>query len=147
MIWDTFSMILTPGHTLSTPSNPFPDPAVWKSILPREWRIAIRASFMRVENRYSEYYLRYVGFESLLRGARPLVRPPRPPPAGPKNLRKMSEKLSTGIKKAIRHSRGGILFYTAGSGNGLEGLEVVCPGTQKHVDPKKNTHFCYRKIC
>ena len=28
---------------------------------------------------------------------------------------------------AIRHSRGRKLFYTAGSRNGLEGVEVVCP--------------------
>ena len=37
---------------------------------------------------------------------------------------------STRIKDvgiAIRHSRGRILFYTAGSGNGLEGVEVLCP--------------------
>ena len=35
---------------------------------------------------------------------------------------------STRIKDAgiaIRHSRGGILFYTAGSGNGLEGVDSV----------------------
>ena len=37
---------------------------------------------------------------------------------------------STCIKDAgiaIRHSRGGILFYTAGSKNGLEGMEAMCP--------------------
>ena len=37
---------------------------------------------------------------------------------------------STCIKNAgiaIRHSRGRILFYTAGSRNGLEGMEAVCP--------------------
>ena len=42
--------------------------------------------------------------------------------------------LSTRIKDAgiaIRHSRGRILFYTAGSGDGLEGEDTVCPGTQK----------------
>ena len=40
-------------------------------------------------------------------------------------------QLSTRIKDAgiaIHHARGGILFYTAGSGNGLEVVEVVCPG-------------------
>ena len=40
------------------------------------------------------------------------------------------QTVSTRIKDAgiaIRHSRGRILFYTAGSGNGLEGVEVVCP--------------------
>ena len=35
---------------LSTPSNPFLDPAVQKKVYPREWRIAIHASVMRVEN-------------------------------------------------------------------------------------------------
>ena len=37
---------------------------------------------------------------------------------------------STRIKDAgmaIRHLRGRILFYTAGSRNALEGMEVVCP--------------------
>ena len=53
---------------------------------------------------------------------------------------------STCIKDAgiaIRHSRERILFYTAGSKNGLEGVETVCPGTPKEVVPKKNTVFCY----
>ena len=39
--------------------------------------------------------------------------------------------LSTRIKDAgiaIRLSRGRILFYTAGSGNGLEEVDTVCPG-------------------
>ena len=38
-----------PGQTVSTFSNPFPDPAVWKRY-PCEWRIAIPASLMRVDN-------------------------------------------------------------------------------------------------
>ena len=40
-----------------------------------------------------------------------------------------SRDFSTRIKDAgiaIRHSRGGILFYTAGSGNGLEGVVALC---------------------
>ena len=54
-----------------------------------------------------------------------------------------SRRFSTRIKDAgiaIRHSQGRILFYTAGSGNGLEGADAVYPGTQKQVDPK-NRHF------
>ena len=38
---------LCPGPLVFTPSNPFPDTAVQKSILPREWRTAIPASLMR----------------------------------------------------------------------------------------------------
>ena len=52
--------------------------------------------------------------------------------------------LSTRIKDAgiaIRHSRGGILFYTAGSRNGFEGMDSVCPGTQNQVDPVKKAFF------
>ena len=47
---------------------------------------------------------------------------------------------------AIRHSRGRILFYTAGSRNGLEGLDGKDIHTQKQVVPKKMTLFCYTKI-
>ena len=32
-------------------------------------------------------------------------------------------------------------FYTAGSRNGFEGREVVCPHTKKHVDPIKRIFF------
>ena len=42
---------------------------------------------------------------------------------------------STRIKDAeiaIRHSRERILFYTAGSRNGFQGMEPVCIQTQKH---------------
>ena len=38
-------------HTGSIPSNLFLDPAVWKSILPREWRIDIPESLMQVDNK------------------------------------------------------------------------------------------------
>ena len=37
-------------------------------------------------------------------------------------------------------------FYTAGSGNGFEGMVSVCPHTTKYVDPIKKTLLCYRKI-
>ena len=56
--------------------------------------------------------------------------------------------LSTRIKDAgiaVRHSRGRILFYSAGSRNGLEGVDTVCPGTQKQVDPKKRHVFVIEK--
>ena len=56
---------------------------------------------------------------------------------------------STRIKDAgiaIRHSRGGILFYTAGSRNGLERVVGDGPGHKKEVVPKKKTCFCYGKI-
>ena len=47
--------------------------------------------------------------------------------------------------------RGRILFYTAGSRNGLEGNghRWASDGTthKKEVVPKKKTLFCYRKIC
>ena len=52
---------------------------------------------------------------------------------------------STRIKDAgiaIRHSRGRILFYTAGSGNGLEGVDNRDSDPQKDVDPKKKTLCC-----
>ena len=59
--------------------------------------------------------------------------------------------LSTRIKDAgiaIRHSRGRILFYTAGSRNGLEGMETVCPqgsrrrpGTHKKKLYLRKRHF------
>ena len=91
---------------MSTPSNPFPDPAVWKSILPCEWQIAIPASLMRVENCHMR-----VGHGSSLWAVPGYI-------------------YSTRIKDAgiaIRHSRGYTFFYTAGSGNGLEG--VVGDGT------------------
>ena len=58
-------------------------------------------------------------------------------------------QLSTRIKDAgiaIRHSRGGILFYTAGSRNGLEGVVGEGPGHKKEVVPKKDRVFCYGKI-
>ena len=58
---------------------------------------------------------------------------------------------STRIKDAgiaIRHSRGRILFYTAGSRNGLEGMETVCPqgsrrrpGTHKKKLYLRKRHF------
>ena len=42
---------------------------------------------------------------------------------------------------AIRHSQDRIIFYTAGSGNGLEGKEPMCPQTRNlenriNLDPK-----------
>ena len=44
---------------------------------------------------------------------------------------------------AIRHSGGcTYFFYTVGSGNGLEGVDSVCPGTQKQLDPIEKTLFC-----
>ena len=57
--------------------------------------------------------------------------------------------LSTRIKDAgiaIRHSRGRILFYTAGSRNGLERVAGVGPGHEKEVVSKKKELFCYGKI-
>ena len=60
-----------------------------------------------------------------------------------------NKPFSTRIKDAgiaIRHSRGGILFYTAGSRNGLERVAGQAPGHKKEVVPKKNIFFCYRKI-
>ena len=57
--------------------------------------------------------------------------------------------LSTRIKDAgiaIRHSRGRILFSTAGSRNGLEGVGSQDIHTQKQVVPEKMRLFCYRKI-
>ena len=59
--------------------------------------------------------------------------------AGPENFwhpfqRKCALVLSTRIKDAgiaIRHSRGGILFYTAGSRNGLKGVDIGGHQTQK----------------
>ena len=59
------------------------------------------------------------------------------------------EACSTRIKDAgiaIRHSRGRILFYTAGSRNELERVAGVGPGHKKEVVPKKKTLFCYGKI-
>ena len=56
---------------------------------------------------------------------------------------------STRIKDAgiaIRHSRGRILFYTAGSRNGLERVVGGGSGHKKQVDPKKNTRVCHRQI-
>ena len=58
--------------------------------------------------------------------------------------------LSTCIKDAgiaIRHSRGGILFYAAGSRNGFQGMEKgVSPHKIKIKNHIKKTLFCYRKI-
>ena len=42
---------------------------------------------------------------------------------------------------AIRHSRKRILFYTAGSSNGFEGIVLVCPDTKKQVDPMRTYVF------
>ena len=58
------------------------------------------------------------------------------------------KQLSTRIKDAgiaIRHSRGGILFYTAGSRNGLEVVDIRGTDTQKEVDPNKSTFFVIEK--
>ena len=55
---------------------------------------------------------------------------------------------STRIKDAgvaIRHSQGGILFYTAGSRNGLEGVGGNGIHTQNQVDPKKMMFFVIEK--
>ena len=52
---------------------------------------------------------------------------------------------STRIKDAgiaIRHSRGYTLFYTAGSGNGLEEVDTVCPGK---LTPRKRHFFVIEK--
>ena len=72
------------------------------------------------------------------------------PEGGCANTRLDRGLKSTRIKDAgiaIRHSRGRILFYTAGSRNGLERVVSGGPGHKKEVAPKKNTLFCYRKIC
>ena len=56
--------------------------------------------------------------------------------------------LSTQIKDAgiaIHRSRERILFYTAGSGNGLEGLAAEATEAQKEVDPKKRHLFVIEK--
>ena len=44
-----YNFLLCQRPPMSTPFNPFLDPAVYKSILPREWRIAIPASLMRID--------------------------------------------------------------------------------------------------
>ena len=57
-------------------------------------------------------------------------------------------KSSTRIKDAgiaIRHSRGRILFYTAGSRNGFQWMEVVCPHTKKHKTISKRHLFLIEK--
>ena len=51
----------------------------------------------------------------------------------------------TDVGIAICHSRGRILFYTAGSRNGLEGVGIRGTDTQKEVDPEKNTLFVIEK--
>ena len=59
--------------------------------------------------------------------ASPMTKMQGGPRLGPSPF--VSMPLSTRIKDAgiaIRHSRGRILFYTAGSGNGLEGRGGVC---------------------
>ena len=48
---------------------------------------------------------------------------------------------------AIRHSQGYTFFYTAGSRKGLVGVGIGWRWHKKEVVPKKNTRFCYRKIC
>ena len=56
--------------------------------------------------------------------------------------------MSTRIKDAgiaIRHWRETILFYTAGSRNGLEGVDTVASIHKKEVVPRKKILFCYRK--
>ena len=58
---------------------------------------------------------------------------------------KITKRLSTGIKDAgiaVRHSRGRILFYTAGSRNGLKGAAAQ---TQNNVVLLRNNVFYYRK--
>ena len=45
---DNFLFLFDPPG-VQGPCNPFLDPAVWKSILSREWRIAIPTSLMRVD--------------------------------------------------------------------------------------------------
>ena len=47
-VWGLLFMNCVRGLLPSNPSSAFPDPAVWKSNLPREWRIAMPASLMRV---------------------------------------------------------------------------------------------------
>ena len=57
-------------------------------------------------------------------------------------------RCSTRIKDAgiaIRHSQGRILFYTAGSRNGLERVAGAGPGHKKEVVPKKKTLFVMEK--
>ena len=44
VIWDSFFMILYVGPRPPAPFNPLLDPAVYKSILPRVWRIRFAAS-------------------------------------------------------------------------------------------------------
>ena len=46
---------------------------------------------------------------------------------------------------AIRHSRGRILFYTAGSRNRFEGMDPVCRHTKKQTTISK-IHVPYGKI-
>ena len=56
--------------------------------------------------------------------------------------------MSTRIKDAgigIRHSRGRILFYTAGSRNRFEGMDPVCRHTQKQKTVYKRQVFLIEK--
>ena len=56
--------------------------------------------------------------------------------------------LSTRIKDAgiaIRHSQERILFYTAGSRNGFQGMEAVCRHTKKHKTISKRHFFVTEK--
>ena len=46
---------------------------------------------------------------------------------------------------AIRHSRGGILFYTAGSRNELEGVDTGGPGHTRKLYPRKRHVFAIGK--
>ena len=77
-----------------------------------------------------------------------------PSPRSPNKIRKnrffaILNALWTCIKDAgiaIRHSRGRVLFFTAGSRNGLEGVDGKGVHTQKQVNLKNMTLFCYRKI-
>ena len=69
-----------------------------------------------------------------------------PMPKIVKQKMKITKKhmFSTRIKDAgiaIRHSRGRILFYTAGSRNGVERVAGHGPGHKKEVDPEKKHTF------
>ena len=107
-----------------------------------------------------------MAFQAMIKSAASAASPgPKCSPPGTRNRWKNAKKynanqfvcpLSTRIKDAgitICHSRGRILFYTAGSRHGFEGMDTVCwhtkkvcIRTQQHFHPIKHILFSYRKI-
>ena len=72
----------------------------------------------------------------------PIPRDPATPKT--KDIYQKYNMFSTRIKHAgivIRHLQGRTCFFSAGSRNGVEGLDSVCLGTQKQVEPEKKIRF------